>query len=95
MSTASLALDSGQIGKLAVGVIVGLVVLGVLVGLVLTAIISRLIILVIVVLLGLLVWQQRSTIEDHVKNCNLTMSFFGATVHAPADVVQRCRNYRS
>jgi protein-S-isoprenylcysteine O-methyltransferase Ste14 len=86
----ALALDSNQIGKLGVGVIVGLIVLGVLLSLVITAIVGRVVILVVVVGLGLLVWQQRTTIEDHVKKCQLNMTFLGVHVTAPKDVQQRC-----
>jgi hypothetical protein len=89
--SAALALDSSQIGKIGIGVIIALVVIGVLLSLVITALVARLVIVVVVVVLGIFVWQQRASIQDHVKKCNLSMSFFGIDVHAPADVVSRCR----
>lgn len=84
------ALDSSQITKIGVGVTIALVVVGVLLSLIITAIVGRVIILVAVVGLGILVWQQRSSIEDHVKKCQLDMSFLGAHVSAPKDVTQQC-----
>ena len=84
------ALDSGQITKIGVGVIVGLVVVGIVLSLIITAIVGRIVILVVVVALGILVWQQRTVIEDHVKKCQLSMTFFGVHVNAPKDVRQHC-----
>jgi len=85
------AIDSSDITKIGIGVIVALVVLGFLLSLVLTAIVARVIILVVVVGLGIFVWQQRTTIEDHVKKCDLNMTFFGVHVNAPDSVVQHCQ----
>lgn len=85
------AIDSSNITKIGVGVIVVLVVLGILLSLVLTAIVARVIILVVVIGLAVLVWQQRSSIEDHVKKCHLSMTFVGIHVNAPKDVVQKCQ----
>jgi protein-S-isoprenylcysteine O-methyltransferase Ste14 len=90
--SSSLALDSGQITKIGVGAIVVLVVLGVLLGLVITAIVGRIIIAVVVVALGVLIWQQRTSIEDHVKKCDLDMSFLGIHVDTPKDVSQHCQS---
>lgn len=86
------ALDSDQIGKIGIGVIVGVVVIGLLLSMIITAIVGRIIVLVVVVALVVLAWQQRENIQDHVKNCNLSMSFFGVHVDAPADVVQKCKD---
>jgi uncharacterized metal-binding protein len=88
--TAVGALDSSQITKLGVGTIIALVVIGILLSLVVTAILGRIIILVVVVALSVLVWQQRSSIEDHVKKCQLDMSFLGIHVSAPKEVTQHC-----
>jgi uncharacterized metal-binding protein len=85
------ALDSSQITKVGVGTIIGLVVIGFLLSLLITALIGRIIIAVVVVALGVLVWQQRTSIEDHVKKCNLDMSFLGVHVDAPKHVTQHCR----
>jgi len=46
--------------------------------------------LVVVVALGVLVWQQRTVIEDHVKKCQLNMTFLGIHVNAPKDVREHC-----
>jgi hypothetical protein len=89
------ALDASQIGKIGIGIIIGLVVLGILLSLVVTALVGRLIILVVVVLLGGAVWQQRSHIEDNINKhkCNLSASFFGFSVKAPPDVVKACQQH--
>ncbi len=86
------ALDSNQIEKVGIGAIVAVVVIGLLLGMIVTAIIGRIIILLVVVGLGAFIWQQRASIEDHVKNCNLHMTFFGYHIDAPADVIAQCRN---
>ena len=89
----TVALESGDITKIGVGIIVGLVVLGFLLSLVLTALVARLIILVVVVAAGILVWQQRSEIQDKINrhDCNLSATFFGIHVDAPDDVVKACQ----
>jgi protein-S-isoprenylcysteine O-methyltransferase Ste14 len=84
------AFDSNQITKIGVGTIIALVVVGLLLSMVVSAIVGRIIILVVVVGLGVLVWQQRTSIEDHVKKCDLDMSFLGVHVSAPDDVKQDC-----
>jgi len=89
--TSVTALDSSQITKIGIGLIIALVVVGVLLSLIITAIVGRVIILVVVVALGVLVWQQRTVIEDHVKKCQLDMTFLGFHVNAPKDVVQACK----
>lgn len=86
-----LALDSTDIGKIGIGIIVGLVVLGALLSLIITKIVGRIIILLVVVGLAVFVWQQRSTVEDHINNCDLSVSFFGFDVHVPHDVADQCR----
>lgn len=86
----SLALDSDQIGKIGIGVIVGVVVIGILLSMIITAIVGRIIVLVVVVGLAVFAWQQRATIQDHVKNCDVNMSFFGFDVKLPADVQKIC-----
>ncbi len=84
------ALDSTQITKLGIGVIIGLVLLGFVLSLIITAIVGRIIIAVVVVALGILVWQQRTVIQDHVKKCQLDMTFLGVHVNAPDHVKQAC-----
>ncbi|MEP7179757.1 MAG: hypothetical protein ABI775_11750 [Pseudonocardiales bacterium] len=85
------ALDSTQITKIGVGVIVGLIVVGFVLSLIVTAIVGRIVIVVVVVALAILVWQQRTLIEDHVKKCQLDMSFLGIHVDAPDHVKQACK----
>jgi hypothetical protein len=85
------ALESSDIGKIGVGVIIAIVVIGALLSLVITALVGRVIILIIVVALGIFVWQQRTSIEDHVKKCELNMTFVGIHVHAPESVRKACR----
>lgn len=86
------AIDSSQITKIGVGTIIGLVVVGILLSLVITAVVGRIIILVVVVGLGILVWQQRTTIENHVKKCQLDTTFLGVHVGAPRDVQAHCES---
>jgi uncharacterized metal-binding protein len=88
--TSVTALDSTQITKIGVGAIIALVVVGFVLSLIITAIVGRVIIAVVVVALGILVWQQRTVIEDHVKKCQLDMSFLGIHVNAPTHVQQAC-----
>jgi protein-S-isoprenylcysteine O-methyltransferase Ste14 len=85
------AIDSSDITKIGIGVIVALVVLGFLLSLVITALVGRLVVLVIVVALGLFVWQQRTSIENNVKKCHLDMTFVGVHINAPADVTAKCK----
>ncbi|MEP7019250.1 MAG: hypothetical protein ABI808_01270 [Pseudonocardiales bacterium] len=84
------ALDSTQITKIGVGVIIGLVVAGLVLSLIITAIVGRIIIAVVVLALGILVWQQRTVIQDHVNKCQLDMTFIGIHVNAPDHVKQAC-----
>jgi hypothetical protein len=85
------ALQSDQIGKIGVGVIIGLVVIGLLLSMIITKLIGRLIILIVVVALGAFVWQQRSSVLDNVcKKQDLT--FAGVHVKVPADVQAHCKD---
>ena len=93
----AVALQSNNITTIGIGVIVGLVVLGFLLSLVLTAVVARIVILVVVVVAGVLVWQQRSHIQDKINkhDCNLSATFFGIHVDAPDDVVRACQQQLS
>jgi len=88
----ALALDSDQIGKIGIGIIVGLFVLGALLSLVVTALLGRVLIAVVVIVLAVVTWQQRSSIQDKINkhDCKLSASFFGFTVKAPDDVQRAC-----
>ncbi len=87
-----LGLQSDDLTSIGVGVIAVLVVLGFLISFVLTKVIARILILVVVAGLGFWVWQQRTAIEDKVKDkaCG-EYSFFGIHVDHPAEVKQACK----
>jgi protein-S-isoprenylcysteine O-methyltransferase Ste14 len=89
-----LAIGSADITKIGVGVIIALVVIGGLLSLLITAIIGRVIILVVVVALGIFVWQQRTSIQDSINahKCDLSATFFGIHLDAPASVKQACNS---
>ena len=97
MSTVE-ALQSTDVTKIGIGVIIALVVVGALMSLVITAIVGRLIILVVVIGLGVFVWQQRASIQSkvddfkhgHVASCQFDKTFFGIHVKAPASLVAEC-----
>ena len=91
------ALDPSQVGKIGIGVLIGLVVLGLALGAVIASLVGRLVILAIVIALGTLVWQQRTVIEHRItkQRCQLNTTFFGIHVTAPADVVQACQKQLS
>jgi len=84
------ALNSSDITKVGVIVIVALVLIGLLLSIVITAVVGRVIILVVVVGLGILVWQQRTHIKNQVDNCHFNATFFGVHVTAPQSVQQNC-----
>ena len=84
------AITSSDITKIGIGATVGLIVIGFLLSMIITAIIARVIIVVIVVVLGVFVWQQRATIENDVKKCQLDMSFFGFHIDAPKSIKDAC-----
>jgi hypothetical protein len=85
------ALDSNDITKIGIGATVAVVVIGLLLSMVITAVVARVVILVVVVLLGVFIWQQRAVIQDHVKKCELNLSYFGVHVDAPKSVQAKCQ----
>ena len=93
------ALQSTNLTKIGIGMIVGLVVIGLLLSLIITAIVGRIVVLVVVVALGVLVWQQRTSIENKVDDavkkhkCDLSVSFFGFKIDAPDDLKAYCRKH--
>jgi hypothetical protein len=89
------ALDSSDITKIGIGATIAVVVIGLLLSMIITALVARVVILVVVVLLGVFIWQQRAVIEDHVKKCQLNMSYFGVHVDAPQSVQDKCNDARS
>jgi protein-S-isoprenylcysteine O-methyltransferase Ste14 len=88
----AVALNSDNITKIGIVIIVALVVIGALLSIVLTALVARIIILVVVIGLGILVWQQRTHIKDQVDKCKLDATFFGIHINAPDSVQQHCRS---
>ncbi len=88
------AISSDNITTIGIGLIVAVVVIGALLSFLLTRLIARAIILVVVIVLGVFVWQQRNHVRDEVNThaCNLSATFFGVHVNAPASVQQACRS---
>jgi hypothetical protein len=86
------ALSSTSIGALGVGTIVVIVVIGIILALVVSALIARVLVVLVVVALAVVVWQQRSSVENAVKNCKTNLSFFGVHVDVPKGVTQACRD---
>ena len=89
------ALNAGDITKIGVIAIIALVVIGILLSLVITAVIGRLIILAVVIVLGVFVWQQRTSVRDSFDKhkCDLNATFFGVHLDAPDSVKQACRSH--
>ncbi|TAM87989.1 MAG: hypothetical protein EPN43_08845 [Jatrophihabitans sp.] len=87
----ALAIDSGDITKIGIGSTAGIVIIGLILFMVFTRLVARLILVVVVVVLGVFIWQQRASIENHVKNCQLDMSFFGYHIDAPQSVKDACQ----
>ena len=90
--TADLALGSGDVTKLGVGLTVALVVVAVLIVLAVKALVVRVVTVVIVVVLGVLVWQQRQHVEDayNTSSCDLGATYFGIHLDPPDSVRQAC-----
>jgi protein-S-isoprenylcysteine O-methyltransferase Ste14 len=84
------ALNSANITKIGIVIIVALVLIGALLSIVLTALVARIIILVVVIGLAVLVWQQRTHIKDQIDKCKLDATFFGVHVNAPDSVQRHC-----
>jgi protein-S-isoprenylcysteine O-methyltransferase Ste14 len=84
------ALNSDDITKVGLIVIVALVVIGALLSIVITALVGRVIILVVVVGLGIFVWQQRTHIKDRFDDCKLQATFFGIHLDAPQSIKDKC-----
>jgi protein-S-isoprenylcysteine O-methyltransferase Ste14 len=86
------ALNSNDITKVGVVVIVALVVIGILLSLVISALIARVVIIVVVVGLSVLVWQQRTHIKDKFDKCETQATFFGIHLDAPKSIQEKCHN---
>jgi hypothetical protein len=87
----ALALQANDVTAIGVGVIVVIVVLGFLLSLVFAKILAKIVVLVVVVALGLLVWQQRTSVENKIKdNACGGYTFFGIHLDPPDDVQKAC-----
>lgn len=86
------ALNAADITKVGVVVVIALVVIGVLLSLVITAIVGRLLVLAVVVVAAILVWQQRTHVENAFtsKACKLSTTFFGIHLDPPQSVRDAC-----
>ena len=70
----------------------GLVVLGFLLSLVFAKILAKVVVLVVVVGLGFLVWQQRTSVENKIKdNACGGYTFFGVHLDPPDDIQKECK----
>jgi type II secretory pathway pseudopilin PulG len=89
------ALNASQVPNIGTGVLIGIVVVGLLLAIVVTSLIGRLVIAIVVIALGAYVWQQRTVIQDRITKdkCQLSTTFFGVHVKAPADVVKACQQH--
>jgi hypothetical protein len=87
-----LALQADSVKNLALGAIVVVVVVGLILGLVISALIGRLVVLVVVVIVAALLWTQRTSVENRVKDCNSNVSFFGYHVSLSQSDQQKCQN---
>jgi hypothetical protein len=90
--TADLALGSGDVTSLGVGLTIALVVIAVVIVLVVKALVVRILTVVVVVVLGVLVWQQRQHVHDayNTHACDLHATYFGIHLDAPDDVQRAC-----
>lgn len=90
MTAASLALATDQAKSLGVGVLIAVVVIGAVIAAVITKIIVRIVTVIVVVVLAVLVWTQRSSVENAARKCDAT--FFGVHL-TPSDptVKRRCQ----
>ncbi len=85
------ALQSSDVNKVGVGLIIAVVVVGILVLLAVGALIARIIVLLVILGLGLVIWQQRGVVQDRIKNCHLSTSYLGIKVQAPDDIIAQCK----
>jgi hypothetical protein len=84
------ALGSDQVGTIAVGVIVAIIVVGFILALVMNKVVGKVILAVVVVGLSVLVWTQRTSLEDRAHKCDTDVSFFGFHVNLSSAAQQRC-----
>jgi protein-S-isoprenylcysteine O-methyltransferase Ste14 len=86
-----MALQADQVTAIGIGVIAVIVVLGFLLSLVFAKIVMKIIVLLVVVGLGLLVWQQRTSVENKIKDKACSgYTFFGIHFDPPDDIQKNC-----
>jgi protein-S-isoprenylcysteine O-methyltransferase Ste14 len=88
----AVALNSDNITKIGVIIIIALVVIGALLSIVISALIARIVILVLVIGLSVFVWQQRTHLKDKFDKCDLQATFFGVHFDAPQSIQQQCQH---
>jgi Flp pilus assembly protein TadB len=91
------AIDVGDVRNIGTGTLIALAVIALLLVLFVKNLIVRVVVVVVAIGLGIWVWQQRASIQDKLTKdkCQLSATFFGVHVRAPADVVQACRTHTS
>ena len=85
------ALNTEHIKEIALWGIVAVVIIGLFLGYMFSQIVIRIIILVVVVGIATLLWTQRNTVENHVKNCNTNISFLGQHINFSASAAKKCK----
>ena len=90
--TADVALGSGDVTTLGVGLTAALVVVGLLLVMAVKALVVRVVTVAVVIVLGVVVWQQREHVEDaySTRNCDLGATYFGIHLDAPDSVRRAC-----
>ena len=84
------ALNAGNVTALGIGVIAALIVIGIVLTALVTAIIGRILVFVVMVVLAVVVWQQRSTIENRISQHKCNFSFFGVHLDPPDSLKKYC-----
>jgi multisubunit Na+/H+ antiporter MnhE subunit len=87
------ALNSDQVATIGLGVIIGLIVVGIVLSIVISALIGRIITIVVFAALVTVVWVNRNTVADHIKDCNAHVSFFGVHVDLSSSAEQKCLQF--
>jgi hypothetical protein len=90
--TADVAIGSGDVTGLGVGLTIALVVVALLVVLVVKALVVRVLTVLVAVVLAVLVWQQRQHVRDayNTHACDLGATWFGVHLDPPENVRRSC-----
>ena len=89
------ALGTDDLTTVGIVVTVVLILIGLVLSMLITALIGRAIIAVVVIVLAILVWQQRSHVEDNLNKhaCNLGTTYFGVHIDPPRSVRDYCTTH--